>query len=176
MPPSCKLIYNPINHSSNCHKSYLFELQTNSSLSNTTLSPQANANSPLGTGQPGQRSLAHGVQKLGSVLPPGPDAHRDLLHAPALRRLYGFPFGPLHHPRGPLGDPRQRRAAAGLTLRKKLAMARFGSCTSLMWWFPKSWGYHQILNFSGVFPYRPFILGYPHFRKTPCNVGLYNQK
>ena len=31
------------------------------------------------------------------------------------------------------------------------------------------WGYPQIIHFSRILHYKPSILGYPHFRKTPDN-------
>ena len=31
------------------------------------------------------------------------------------------------------------------------------------------WGYPQIIHFSGIFPYKPTILGYPHLRKPPSS-------
>ena len=36
-----------------------------------------------------------------------------------------------------------------------------------------TWGYPEIINFYGMFPYKPSILGYPHFRKPPYGASKY---
>ena len=35
------------------------------------------------------------------------------------------------------------------------------------WRFPEMGGYPQIIPFNRIFPYKPSIIGYPHFRKPP---------
>ena len=36
-----------------------------------------------------------------------------------------------------------------------------------------TWGYPEIINFYGIFPYKPSILGYPHFRKPSYGASKY---
>jgi hypothetical protein len=40
-----------------------------------------------------------------------------------------------------------------------------GPSILIIWRFPKSWGYHQIIHFNRLFHYTPSIWGYHHFWK-----------